>query len=326
MKYKNYYEILGVPKNASKEEIRKAYKKLAMKHHPDHNADNPDSEGKFKEISEAYEVLKDPEKRKKYDDLENNMNFRHNSDFDPREYGFEYHTSSGDRGDFGSDEFSDFFKMFFGGGSFGGSPFGSGSSRRTSYSSDDIFAGFGNQQQRSSPDVNIEAEMEIDLDEAYHGGEKRVRLNTEEGEKTIKIRIPKGVKEGSKIKLRGQGRTDPYSGKKGDLFIKLSIKESSDLHIDGLDLHKDVKVTPWEAALGAKISVSTLGENVKVTVPKGIQSGKKLKLKGKGYRDDKGRTGDLYLTITIVNPPTLSEEEKEHYAKLREISSFQPKR
>ncbi len=324
MKYKNYYEVLGVSKDATKEEIRKAYKNLAKKHHPDLNKNSSASETRFKEISEAYEVLKDPEKRRKYDELQRSAKFQHGTDFDPREYGYNYQTtgSRGGASGFGSDEFSDFFNMFFGGRGGG---------------SDDIFAGFGGNNRSyqgssrstggvTSPNADIEAEMEIDLLEAYRGGEKQVRLNTESGEKTLKIKIPKGVTDGNKIKLKGQGRIDPYTGKKGDLYIKLSIKNHRDLTLEGVDLYKDLKVTPWEAALGAKVSVTTLEENVNVKVPGGIESGKKLKLKGKGYKRGNGDRGDLYLTVTIVNPPNLSEKEKELYQKLQEESKFIPNR
>lgn len=324
MEYKNYYEVLGVSKDASKEDIRKAYKKLAKKYHPDVNSDNPEAETKFKEINEAYEVLKDPEKRRKYDELQNRAKFQHGSDFDPRDYGFDYQgaQSRGGATGFGSDEFSDFFNAFFGGRGFG---------------SDDIFAGFGGsnssfqgsgQTSRQAPSANtdIEAEMAIDLLEAYRGGEKQVRINTESGEKTLKIKIPKGVTDGNKIKLKGQGRTDPYTGKKGDLYIKLSIKNHRGFTLDGLDLYKELQVTPWEAALGDKVEISTLEEHVNVKIPAGIQSGKKLKLKDKGYRTGDGKKGDLYLTITIVNPPNLSAEEKELYQKLKEASRFKPQR
>jgi len=324
VKYKNYYEVLGVDKDATKEKIRKAYKTLAKKYHPDLNKNSSESEAKFKEINEAYEVLKDPEKRRKYDELQNAAKFRHGSDFDPRDFGYDYQTT-GSRGGatgFSSDEFSDFFNMFFGGR--GGA-------------SDDIFAGFGGNNQSyqnssrstggvTSPNADIEAEMEIDLLEAFRGGEKQVRLNTESGEKTLKIKIPKGVTDGNKIKLKGQGRIDPYTGKKGNLFIKLNIKKNQDLTLEGLDLYKDVKVTPWEAALGAKISVTTLEENVNVKIPEGIESGKKLKLKGKGYQKGSGERGDLYLAVTIVNPPNLSEKEKELYQQLKEESDYIPSR
>lgn len=324
MKYKNYYEVLGVSKDATKEEIRKAYKTLAKKYHPDLNKNSSESETKFKEINEAYEVLKDPEKRRKYDELQNAAKFQHGSDFDPRDFGYEYQNTGGRSGakGFSSDEFSDFFNMFFGGRGGG---------------ADDIFAGFGGgsgsfqnsgrtSRRRASPDTDIEAEMEIDLLEAYRGGEKQVRINTESGEKTLKIKIPKGVTDGNKIKLKGQGKTDPYTGKKGDLYIKLSIKNNRNLTLEGLDLNKELKVTPWEAALGAKVSVTTLEEHVNVKVPAGIESGKKLKLKGKGYQTGDGKQGDLYLTIKIVNPPKLSEKEKELYQKLQEESDFTPNR
>lgn len=324
VEYKNYYEVLGVSKNASKEEIRKAYKNLAKKYHPDLNKNSSASETKFKEINEAYEVLKDPEKRRKYDELQSSAQFQHGSQFDPRDFGFDYHTKgrrSGATG-FSSDEFSDFFNMFFGG---------------SGFASDDIFAGFGGSNRSyqgnaksyegsGAPNMDIEAEMEVELSQAYHGGEKHVRLNTEKGEKTLKVKIPKGVTNGSKIKLKGQGRKDPYTGKTGDLYIKLTLKSNQEFTLEGLDLYKEVKVTPWEAALGGKISVGTLDEHVNVKVPAGIESGNKLKLKGKGYHKGSGQRGDLYLTIKIVNPPKLSEKEKELYQRLREISDYTPSR
>jgi curved DNA-binding protein len=323
VKYKNYYEVLGISKDASKDEVRKAYKNLAKKYHPDLNKNSSSSETKFKEINEAYEVLKDPEKRRKYDELQSSARFRHGAEFDPRKYGFDYQTT-GSRGGgtgFSRDDFSDFFNMFFGGR--GGGP-------------EDIFAGFGGNSSSyqgstgpsggTTPKADIEAEMEIDLLEAYRGGEKQVRLSTEEGEKTLRIKIPQGVSDGNKIKLKGQGQTDPYTGIKGDLYIKLTIKNSRDFTLEGLDLYKNLKVTPWEAALGAKVSVKTLDEVVNVKVPPGIESGKKLKLNGKGYRKAGGERGDFYLTVMIVNPPSLSKKEKELYQKLQEESPFTPDR
>lgn len=324
MEYKNYYEVLGVSKDASQEEIRRAYKDLAKKYHPDMNRNSSVSETKFKEINEAYEVLKDPEKRRKYDELQNTAKFRHGSEFDPRDFGFDYQTKgrAGATSGFGSDEFSDFFNMFFGGGGFG---------------SDDIFAGFGGSHRSnrgssrsyggtSQFEGDINANMEIDLYEAFHGGEKQVRLSTDNGEKTLKVKIPKGVTDGSKIKLKGQGRKDPYTGRVGDLYIKLGIRNDREFTLEGQDLYKDVKVTPWEAALGAKISVRTLEESVNVKIPPGIESGKKLKLKGKGYPKGKDDRGDLYLRVIIVNPPKLSEEEKELYQRLQRVSKYTPKR
>ena len=317
MKYKNYYEILGLGKDASQEEIKKTYKKLAKKYHPDRNQNDKTSEEKFKEINEAYEVLGDPEKRKKYDALGSNMNFNNNYDFNPSDFGFDFRsTSQGNYSDFGSGDFSDFFNMFFGGRGFDNiwGDFGNGNSS------------YGDFRQNSSRNDDIESELEIDILEGLKGSEKRVKLSTEEGEKTINIKIPKGVKSGSKIKLKGQGRLNPYSGGRGNLYITLKLKNNSKFSIEGLNLYKEIKVTPWEAALGKEISVKTLDETVKVKLPAGIQSKGKLKLRGKGYVDKNGNRGDLYLTILIVNPESLSQSEKELYEKLSKVSDYKPER
>lgn len=315
MKYKDYYKILGVDKNASQDEIKKAYRKLAKKYHPDINKGNKTAENRFKDVSEAYEVLGDTEKRKKYDQFGSRGDFYSGMDFDPSQYGFgnknvkyEYYTSDNMNG------FSDFFNMFFGG-------------RRKSSVFDDIFSGFDNTTKGfSSKPVkgqDAEAEIEVYPYEAFNGVKKKISLNLDGKKKSITFSIPKGITDGKKIKLSGQGHPGP--GKNGDLYLKIKFKNTKDMRIDGLNITQNLKVLPWEAALGGKANVHTLHGKLLVNIPKGIKTGNKIKVKEKGYRDTKGNIGDLYLEIQIVNPPVLNYEQIELYKKLKEITKYNPR-
>jgi curved DNA-binding protein len=314
MQYKDYYQILGINKNASQDDIKKAYRKLAKKFHPDANPGNSKAEEKFKEINEAYEVLGNEEKRKKYDTFGQNYDFRDGSDFDPSQFGFgknvrhEYNTG-------GKNGFSDFFNMFF---------------RGDGFNFDDIFGragrstGFTNGFASSGED-NI-AEIEITPEEGFRGDEKRIALQGNGGAKTISLRVPPGIRQGEKIKLAGQGNPGTNGGRRGDLYLKVSFKHGGKYDVDGLNLQTVIDLTPWEAALGAEVSFDTIDGRIIVKVPAGIQTDSKIRIAGKGYRDRNGRRGDLYIKAKIVNPPVLTREEKSLYEKLKEVSTFKPGR
>lgn len=312
MKYKDYYEVLGVSKSSTNADIKKAYKKLAKKYHPDLNPNNKAAEEKFKEINEAYEVLGDEEKRKKYDTFGQSYNFQNGSEFDPSQFGFgngsyQYY-STGDASDF-----SDFFNMFFGG--------------RDGFSTSNFDLGgmFSNRRSKSVRGEDIEAELEISLQEAFEGASKTVSINLSGELKTISVKIPAGILPGKKIKIREQGGKGVRGGKNGDLLLKIKIRDDKELTLEGLDIIRDVKLLPWEAALGSEIVVKSLKDKVKIKIPAGIQTDEKIKLKGLGYKDMNGNKGDMFVRIKIVNPSNLTEKEKELYKSLMEISTFNPR-
>jgi curved DNA-binding protein len=303
MEYKDYYKILGVDKNATQDEIKKAYRKLAKKYHPDLNKGDESAQEKFKDINEAYEVLGDSEKRKKYDAFGSGYNFTNGQHFDPSQFGFDdfgkgfTYTYTTD-GDFGN--FSDFFKILFGDGGFGTNEF---FSRRTGNTD------FFHDRQRQK----FESEIQISLKEAYNGTTKRVSLKIGNELKNVSVKVPKGLLPGKKIKIRGDRMGIP-----GDLYFKVKILEESNMILDGLDINTKVEIYPWDAFFGTKVLVETLSGKLKVKIPKGINGGQKIRIPKRGYRDMNGNIGDLYIEVVLVNPPYLSEEQKRLYEKLRE--------
>ncbi len=313
MKYRDYYEILGVDKKASQDEIKRAYRKLAKKYHPDAHPGDKAAEEKFKEANEAYEVLGNEEKRKKYDQFGSEGQFRNGADFDPSQYGFgnnvKYEFRQGNAGDF-----SDFFNMFFG----GGSPF----------DTFDVGGAFGRRRGRHGgvsrnsqmPGQDNEALMEITPAEGFAGAEKRISLRTQNGERTISLRIPAGIRPGEKIKLAGQGGPGVNGGRNGDLYLNVEFTRFSGFELNGLDLESQIALYPWEAALGSEIPFNTLDGRISVKIPPGIQSGSKIRVAGRGYRDRSGVRGDLYLKMTLVNPEKLNSAQIELYEKLSRIS------
>lgn len=304
MEYKDYYKILGVDKSASNDEIKKAYRKLAKKYHPDLNPNDGKAQEKFKDINEAYEVLGDEEKRKKYDTFGSGYNFTNGQNFDPSQFGFEnfgngyrYTYTTG-----GGEGFSDFFNMFFGDGDFGISDLFGGRTRRNSY--------------YEPKPQSYESEINISLQEGYNGTNKTLSIRTGSGNKSLSVKVPKGILPGKKIKIKGK-----KAGIDGDIYLKINFIPDEKLKLEGLDIYKKVDLFPWDAALGTKIVVDTLsGEKIKVTIPPNMESGKKIRIPRKGYRDMKRNTGDLYIEVNIVNPSKLTEEQKRFYEKLRDIS------
>lgn len=331
VEYKDYYDILGVSRDASQEEVSKAFKKIARKYHPDLNPNDPEAERKFKDANEAYEVLKDPEKRKRYDNL--GSNWQHGQDFQPPP-GFE-----GMRFNFGgpggrqsgfdaSGGFSDFFEtifsdLFSGGGGFQQTGRGTGPGGP--------FAGGARQRQAKGEDV--QATLNLSLEEAYQGGKKTLTLQekvpgpdgrAQPQNKTLEVNIPAGIKDGSKIRLSGQGSPAFRGGQAGDLFLKVNIQPHSMFKLDGANIVLDLPLTPWEAALGTKISVPTLEGNVEMTIPPGTSSGQKLRLRGKGLGRGANK-GDQFVRVMIKVPKELSEEEKDLWKQLAEVSSYKPR-
>lgn len=315
MDFKDYYKVLGVEKSATAEEIKKSYRKLAKQYHPDANAGK--GEEKFKELSEAYEVLGDKEKKAKYDELYDDIkNGRYSAGqgngFDPSMYrtgnnggGYTYTSSSFD-GE--SSDFSDFFNMFFGGGRGGDDIFGSRGGR--------AYESYGMDGQ------DITAKVAIGLKQAAKGGEQAITLQTESGEKTVKFKIPAGIASGAKIKLSGLGGAPYGKGKAGDLYLEIELKPESGFTLSGRDLEKTVDIYPWQAALGDEITVNTLSEKINVKIPLGIQTGGKLRVAERGYPLKNGKRGSLSLVIRLVNPSNITGEMKNLYKQLSELSKL----
>jgi len=301
--FKDYYEVLGVGRGASDEEIRRAYRKLARKYHPDVNKESG-AEDRFKEISEAYEVLRDPEKRERYDRLGPNWRAGEDVSGAPgfedmfRQGGF----GSGDvRVEFGDGDFSDFFEGLFGGR--GGARAGG-------------FEGFAT---RGS---DHEAVLELSLEEAAAGGKRRVALG--DG-RSYDVNIPAGVGDGQRIRLAGEGGRGRRGGPSGDLFLRVRIKPHPQFRLEGRDLYVDVPVSPWEAALGATVPVRTMTGTARVRVPPGSSCGRRLRLRGQGMPGPRGSHGDLYATVQIAVPKDLSAKERELFEQLAKASSFDPR-
>jgi curved DNA-binding protein len=335
VKFRDYYEVLGVSKTATEDEIKSAYRKLARKYHPDVNPGDKSAEEKFKELNEAYEVLSDPDKRKKYDAL--GPNWKAGQDFRPPP-GWEggVNVEFGDFGDiFGGGRsaggFSDFFESLFGGG------------RRTGRRGAD----FGMRGQ------DVEAEIPLTLEEAHRGVKRTITLQVTEPcpdcrgtgskdgktvcptcrgagairrPKSIEVTIPAGVRDGSVIRLAGQGEPGANGASAGDLFLRVRLQPHRLFSIVGdNDVQIELPVAPWEAALGAKIAVPTLGGPGEMKIPPGAQAGQRFRLRGQGLNRRGGGRGDEYVKIKIVNPPKLTPKEKELFEKLAAESRFNPR-
>lgn len=325
MEYKDYYAILGVEKTASQEDIRKAYRKLAKQYHPDVNKGDNKAEAKFKDVGEAYEVLGDADKRKKYDMFGSQTNFSGGSNFDPSQYGFSggnvhyQYAGGGDHSDFFNMFFSDAFDLSS---LFGGAGRGGGRTSRV-YEGDDLSelfgrGGAGGRTQRTRDGQHVEAQIEITPEEGAAGTEKRISLQTDTGARTIDFKVPQGVKDGETIRLKGQGYAGAGGGKTGDLRMTVKLVPSARFTPEGNDLVTPADVYPWDAALGAKHTVDTLDGRISVKIPAGIQSGSRIRVAGKGYPVRSGKRGDLYIRVRIVNPAHLTGEQKKLYEKLKE--------
>jgi DnaJ-class molecular chaperone len=289
---RDYYAVLGVPRSASAEEIKKAYRVLARKHHPDFNPTDKTAEGRFKELNEANAVLSDPEKRAHYDQL--GANGRSGADFRARG------GPSARPGSAGSEPgFSDFFEGFFGGRA-GGTSF-------------------------SMAGADVEAEIGLSLEAAHGGGRHAFKLQRPDGAASIEVAIPAGTRAGTIIRLAGQGEPGIGKGPPGDLLLHVRLERHPVFQVVGVDdIQADLGVSPWEAALGAKVRVPTLEgpAGVEMKIPAGSQGGQRLRLRGEGLNRRGGGRGDEYLRLHVVNPPSLNDEEKELYTKLAAASRF----
>jgi curved DNA-binding protein len=311
MQFKDYYQIMGIQRDATQDEIKRAYRKLARKYHPDVSKE-PDAEEKFKEIGEAYEVLKDPEKRAAYDQL--GENWQQGQEFNPPpgwQDGFEFRGGGYTEAD--AAHFSDFFEDLFG----QASAYGQQGGRQRGY-------------QVKGEDHH--AKVAVSLEDAFHGAERSITLKVPEvdqgghlvtRDRTLNIKIPKGISQGQRIRLRGQGGPGVGEAEPGDLYLEIDLIPHPVYKVDGRDLHFDLPVTPWEAALGAQVSVPTLGGKVDMKIPAGSQSGTRLRLKGRGLP---GKTaGDQFAVLKIVTPEARTETEKEIYRKMQQEMNFNPR-
>jgi curved DNA-binding protein len=318
MEFKDYYAVLGVAKNASQEEIQRAYRKLARKYHPDINKTSG-AEDKFKDIGEAYEVLKDPDKRAKYDRYGAAWKAAQQGGGAPPPGYEDVWFDLGGAEDFvfsGGSGFSSFFEQLF----------GAAAGRRTAQGRHGA-RGFVHEAPWAMPGADREARLALTLEEAAHGGEREISLSgpTPEQSKTYVVHIPKGIRPGQRIRLAGQGEKGIGGGPPGDLCLMVEILPHPTFRLEDRDLYTTVLVTPWEAALGAEVTLATLDGAVNVKIPPGSSSGRKIRLKGKGFPDPRSSPGDLYAEISIRVPQTLSTEERELFEQLAKVSHFAPR-
>ncbi|MEN9230597.1 MAG: DnaJ C-terminal domain-containing protein [Thermostichus sp. DG02_5_bins_236] len=314
--FKDYYKILGVSKTATADEVKQAFRRLARKYHPDVNPEDKTAEEKFKDINEAYEVLSDPGKRKQYDQFGQYYQqggFRSSRDvyggspfggspFSPEDFGVGGFGSGVDFSQF--DDFQDFIDQLLG---------------RVQSQTSGRSSGFSGSTSNTSYDA--EATIQITIPEAYEGGRRRLRVG---GDRTLEVNLPPGITPGKRIRLRGQGHPNPNGGA-GDLYLKIELKDHPFYRLEGSDIYCDLPISPSEAVLGAQVEVPTLDGVVKLRIPAGIQSGRKLRLAEKGFPKGKGERGDFYVVVQIHLPSQVSEQERELYEKLQQVQSYDPR-
>jgi curved DNA-binding protein len=319
--FKDYYQILGVARDASQDEIQKAYRKLARKYHPDVNKE-PGAETRFKELNEAAEVLKDPEKRAKYDRFGSAWNARQQGGSPPP--GFEQFDFDFGGIPFGGFEpgnaqgFSNFFEMLFGSGarSGPGGPFRSARGRPGRRPAD-----------WSERGADQEASITLTLEQAARGGRQEISVDGTRGERRgYAVQIPPGIRPGKRIRLAKRGEPGSGGGEAGDLYLRVELAPHPRFRLEGDDLHTHLLVTPWEAALGGDVRLRTLDGEVTVRVPPGSSSGRRIRLRGRGFPRGEGEAGDLYAEIRVAVPEQLGPRERELYEELSRVSSFDPRR
>jgi DnaJ-class molecular chaperone len=342
LEYKDYYQILGVPRAATDEDIRKAFRKLAREYHPDVARDKAKAEEKFKEINEAYEVLSDSGKRKKYDEL--GADWKSGAEFRPppgwQSFGGGRRRAGAAGGaggfEFEGTGFSDFFEQIF----------GSARGRRGGFSA---FEQGGDEMSAESGN-DVHADLLVSLEEAHQGGIRSVSLRrtvpcpacggtglkgrrpcpecagqTEiQRTETYQVRIPAGVTDGQLLRLGGKGGAGAHGGKPGDLFLRVRLGRHPDFRVEGAHLYFEVELAPWEAVLGAQLSVPTLDGSVSIRIPAGTQSGQRLRVRGRGLGKE-GDRGDLFVEIRVVVPQKVSESERKLWEKLAADSDFDPR-
>ncbi|MEJ2139315.1 MAG: DnaJ C-terminal domain-containing protein [Gammaproteobacteria bacterium] len=322
MEFRDYYEVMGVARDATQDDIKRAYRKLARKYHPDVSEDEQ-AEEKFKEVGEAYEVLKDPEKRAAYDQL--GKNWKAGQDFHPPpgwDEGFEFSGPGGDGyagyGDMGAEQFSDFFENLF---------------RQGQARGRGDFAGGRPEGQRfRMRGEDRHARITIDLRDSYTGATRGITLHapelTDDGhvitrDIKLNVKIPQGIRDGQKIRLTGQGGPGFGDGKAGDLFLEVEFRPDSKYRVDGADVYLNLPVAPWEAALGSKVKVPLPSGDVELKIPAGSNQGSKMRLKGKGLPGKE--PGDLYVVLDVRLPPADSDKAKELYEKMAQEMPFNPR-
>jgi curved DNA-binding protein len=295
MKYKDYYAALGVSRDANLDEIKRAYRKLARQHHPDMSK-APEAEARFKDAAEAYATLKDPEKRKAYDELGQH---RAGEEFSPEQQWTNEHAFQG----FGMDDLD----------------------------LADLFSALGRGRHGTSRGAgplrgrDFESSLAVSLEDAHHGTTAHLNLQDGTGERSLQVTIPAGVKDGQKLRLRGKGGKGAQGGADGDIYLHISLAAHPLFRVDGHNLYFDLTLAPWEAALGAEVEVPTLDRQVLLTVPALSHSGRKLRLRGRGLANRAGDRGDMYAVVHIDIPTTLSARERELYQELATASSFNPR-
>ena len=300
MIFKDYYKILGLENSkVSISEIKSAYREKAKIYHPDVNVGSKFSEDRFKDINEAYRVLSNSSSKRKYDRMWNNHAAKKTIKYEESKRG-------------SGSTFSDFFNMFFG----------------------DLKEEQLEEKNEKKPrnkkvpikGENIETAIDVSIQDAFYGVNKKISLRTVEGKmKTFDVKIPAGIRDNEKIRLLGQGKAGVNGGTNGDLFININIENDSRFKIKGYNLYTDLFLTPWEAALGTRANVIGIDDESNIYIPQGIQSGEKITIPGKGYKDSKGGRGDLIANIKVMVPKKLTEAERDAFAKLKEISSFNPR-
>jgi curved DNA-binding protein len=320
MEYKDYYQILGVERDAKEAEIKTAYRRLARKYHPDVSKE-ANAEKKFKEVGEAYEVLKDKDKRQSYDQL--GANWKQGQNFNPPPGWEDVFSGAGSAAGagFGASGFSDFFESMFGGGFSQGSA-GFNQSR-----------GF-NQSGFQSKGADQHASISITLEDAFHGAKKNIRLGSASGNsRNLDVKIPAGITSGKRIRLSGQGSQGAGGGPNGDLYLEVTITPHRLFKLDGKNILLDLPITPWEAVLGAQVQVPTLGGQVTAKIPAGSQSGKKLRLKNRGLKSTSPsnssqgiKNGEQIVNLQIVTPTSGNEDEdKRYYEDMKKRFDFDPR-
>jgi curved DNA-binding protein len=309
--YKDYYESLGVSRTASADEIKKSYRKLAREFHPDVAKDKKKAEERFKEINEAYEVLSDPEKRKKYDELgahwKSGAEFRPPPGYGGFGGGQPFRGSRTDAGEFhfGGTGFSDFFEQLFGSRMRGG------------------FAGPGGvaEEELAERGADIEGDIMVSLEEAARGSVRTVNVTHGDHRESHQVKIPAGIAEGQRLRLAGRGESGSGGGANGDLYLRVRFAKHPDFEVDGHNLTYEVELAPWEAALGAEISVPTLDGRVNIKIPAGTPSGQKLRVRGRGL----GKDGDLLVVARIVVPHKITDAQRKLWEQLAKESKFNPR-
>jgi curved DNA-binding protein len=325
--FKDYYSVLGVSKSASAEEIKRAFRKLARKYHPDVNPNNSVAEAKFKEISEAYEVLSDSEKRQKYDQFGHYWQQAGRS-------GGAYGGTAPDMDGFDFSAYSSFDEFInellgrFGTGF--GTPGGANPNARTytyrtapSPGAGGFNSGYGGFDPGVAGQASFdqEATINLTLSEAFHGTQKRLRI----GETEVEVRIPAGAKQGTKVRLRGKGALNPQTRQRGDIYLVVNLRPHEVFQFEGESLVCEVPIAPDEAVLGGKITVPTPDGSVMMNLPAGVRSGQSLRLRGKGWPSPKGDRGDQLVRVVIAPPKTLSDQERQLYEQIQALRSVDPR-